>query len=331
MTTFPISEGFDNYTNTTAMFTRSGDLTWWSDVGPPPSFGAGAYGGQAAFAGYEPPYAVLSSVSDPIYFGGRINLSGVITGGRDFLWLIVGSLAIPHFTAAWTLVLNPTNGVFQVLDDLFNLQWTSENSLFPKNSWFYLEFEANSGSGTLVIRVNGIVAATATGVVLGSQPVFAFRTQSFGVSEYLIDDLYWSTSGFLGENRSVIGYPTANSSVQWTSDSGSANYVNVSSISPTSANSSGTAGQTDLFAVGTLPSGPINAAAVKLSSYTNNVPDSGMEILLSSSGTIASSGTIVNGTGAAISTLQANVDPATSAAWTTASLNAALAGYTEVS
>lgn len=356
---YPVTEGFDNYTTTADMLTRQGDVSWVGAAAH--AFATGPYGGQALYCATPGNNAmvVLGTPLADCFNGLRMNLSNVALNGVDAAQIVVGDGQTSggglFATAGWQFVinLNPVLGQISILTGTGSW-WSfvtgggtsvyhSANGLFPKNSWFFFEWEVifNGTNSTFNAFVNNVQVVNATGLALdpsgtGTAGIFSYGDTVFQSGSFLIDDMYWNSptgapyAGRLQDGQALVYYPTANSSVAWTSSSANPNYQNVNSKTQTAVNNnSQTPGAIDLFAVGGIPNGTVKAVAVKGYSAKNNAASREMSWLLKSGSTTSTGPAFGLNSSASVTSYQVNADPNTSAAWTVANLNNALAGYEE--
>ena len=356
---YPVIEGFDNYTSVTDMMTRQGDVSWVTAYIH--DFEAGPYGGQALYCATPGSTAimVLATPVSTIYNGLRMNLSNVTTNNVDGAQIVVGDGQTSggglFGTTGWQFLinLNPTLGQISVLTGMGSW-WSfitgggtpvyhSSNGLFPKNSWFFFEWEVilNGASSSFTAWVNNVQVAAASGLSLdpsgtGTAGIFSYGDVVFQPGNFLIDDMYWNTSsgspypGRLQDGQALVYYPTGDSSVAWTSSTSNPNYQNVNSRTQTTVNNnSQTPGAIDLFAVGGVPNGTVKAVSVKGYSNKNNAASRQMSWLLKSGSATSTGPAFGLNSSASVTSYQVNADPNTTAAWTVANLNAALIGYEE--
>jgi len=212
---------------------------------------------------------------------------------------------------------------------------------FPPSVWNYVEMKAtiHDSTGSVEVRLNGAAVISATG--LDTQSTGNAQTTEVRFWQAYVDDLYVvDTTGsapyntFLGDVRVRTLYPDgAGSSTQWTPLSS----TNVSNIDETGTadddttyNSSSTPAQKDLFTFGNLPdvSGTVLAVQAR---WKARKDDGGTREARS---VIKSAATTDNGPTEALGLTYVSylgdvltADPATSAAWAIAAVNAIEAGY----
>lgn len=225
--------------------------------------------------------------------------------------------------------------------------------------WNFIEIKCvlkNDTTGSISVRINSKTVLSLTGVQTATSGNDWTNSLSWGSiassNSYipLIDDFYWCDSStgpnptypnndFLGELQVLTGYPIANGpTIEWTTGTTAVpNYENVNAVQNNEGatyNYTSTAGQTDDFTMTPLPSQVDAVIAVEVvGSYTRTGTDAReLSHYIKSSGTIAGGGTYAQ----TQNTYQYfsdvfEVDPATGIAWTIASTDTLVVGYSLVS
>jgi hypothetical protein len=219
---------------------------------------------------------------------------------------------------------------------------TSANS-FSLGQWVYVEFKAtiDPTAGYMEGRLNGAVWVTFTGNTRSTANSFSNQVAvSGGATTITVADFYvLNTDGvryndFLGDCKVETRVSTgAGSHTDFTPSAG-ANWQNVDDIpcnGDTDYNSSSTPGQIDSFTHASLTTAAGTIFAVQ-ECVTARKDDAGSRVLRNYllSGATAQEGADVGlGTSYGMSLLIAELDPATSAPWLIAAVNALEFGYKE--
>jgi hypothetical protein len=201
---------------------------------------------------------------------------------------------------------------------------------------------ADSG-GNVEVRINGQTFINYTGDTRNSTTGTAgidrvtLAGYASGTTGGMWDDFYvLDTTGsalnnFLGDCRVSTLAPTSDSAVQFTKSTGASNFSCVDEgrhNSDTDYVESSTAGHIDKYGYADLSANVTTVHAVQVMSYARKTDAATRTLrnkLYSSSATLDGSTTAVTYAYQPIATL-ATTDPNTSAAWTAAGVNAALAG-----
>lgn len=217
----------------------------------------------------------------------------------------------------------------------------SANNAFGANTQHFIEVwvQVDSSAGTIEVHVDGVQVLLLTGQ--NTQASGNTWWDALSVSAASYDDLYYcdTTTGagtnpcntFLGDPRVYTQFPTANSTVQFT-PSANTNWQQVSEQamdSDASYNSSSTVGQEDLFTIAPTPTTITGILALQVTgAYRKD--DAGLRKMKSA---LKSSTTEVYGTQNSLPDTNYAyfsdvfpTDPATTASWTRAGVNAALIG-----
>lgn len=220
---------------------------------------------------------------------------------------------------------------------------TTGATVYTLNTWYYVEFKAkiDPATGTYEVRVNGATEITGSGNTRNTANSTCNGLRfGPGAGTNIIDDLYvLNTSGsvnsdFLGECRIITTLPNADNTTTpgtnktWTPNAGTTHSTQVDETNPnddTDYISSATAGQVDTFqypditATGTIAGVQVNLCDRK--------DDAGTRTLCaeyrSGAGTNYDGATSISPGSAYLIHRQIwETDPATSAAWTVANINA---------
>lgn len=225
---------------------------------------------------------------------------------------------------------------------------TSTNVL-SASTWYFVEIKAtiHNTTGAYEVRVNGsstgwIPAATGANTRGQSSNNFCdvISVQSGnGISTCYIDDFYFLSGSapnndFLGPQKIVTLFPSGSGNYsQWTGNY-AANYANVNELTgdgDSTFNQSATANQIDSFTFDDVPTGTI--AAVQHTMMVRQDAGAARTIApLQRSSSTDYAGTTLSCAGSyQFLTDPRDTDPATSAAYTTANVNAAEFGYKLIS
>jgi hypothetical protein len=208
--------------------------------------------------------------------------------------------------------------------------------VLPIGAWHYIELSAtiNDTTGTCVVRVDGVTDISFTGdtknagtnTTIDSVTIWVPASLSWFDDLYICDGTGSTNKAFLGDVRVQTLMPTgAGASTQLTPSVGN-NYDNVNDIPyvSTTYNSSSTAGDRDTYALADLIAGTASVFAVQdviLASKSDSASAS-IKAAIKSGGTVYYDATQLLGASIAASCAVREVDPATSAAWTLANVNA---------
>jgi len=208
------------------------------------------------------------------------------------------------------------------------------------STWFAFEIEVviNSTTGSFIVRKNGNPSAdfTATGLNTrgGTANNYANKLQvgSPNISSHVWDDFFWrsdaSSVAWLGDIRCYTRMPASDVSVQFSRTAGA---TNASCVDEPQQNSTtdyvfdSTPGDADFYSIGSIASTPVTTFAVVTRGYMQK-SDAGTRtaaVQLKSGGTTVASPTLVLTTSGWQWAWRMDLtDPATSAAWTAAGVNA---------
>jgi hypothetical protein len=213
---------------------------------------------------------------------------------------------------------------------------------FTANAYNYIEVMATIADtgGRCVVRLNGVVVIDFTGDTRNggtSANVDALLLGANGGTNCWFDDVYICDdqgaapyNDFLGDVRVRTLSPTADgSSKQFTPDSGTTNYSRVNEVPYSTANYvRGSSGQRDTYAMADLPASPGQVLAVQNNAIAKKTDAGALSIknaVKSGADVYYGGSTPLGVSDAVVSTLR-TTDPATSAAWTVAGVNALEAG-----
>ena len=208
-------------------------------------------------------------------------------------------------------------------------------SLFPPSAWTYLELKANihSSTGSVVLKLNGVTKISVSGI--NTQNTANAYVTRVRFQNGLIDDLYiCDTTGaanndFLGDVRVETLYPNgAGTYTEWTPSTGS-NWQNVDDATThdgdSTYNSTATAGNRDLYTLTNLATvtGTVQGVRGHMKARKDDSNVRELALFSRSSTTETTGATEALG----VSYVQYDgavqeTDPATSAAWTIAGVNA---------
>jgi hypothetical protein len=203
---------------------------------------------------------------------------------------------------------------------------------YTQGAWNHIEivYTQNSSSGSISLYINGVFQMTVSGVNTGSNPYDRIALFGGGSGGTYFDHVSMTddVTGPLGTTYVETLEPSANSSVAWTPLAGN-NYANVNeggTDGDTSYVSAAVATTKDEYLNADLPDNPLSVFAVE-AQYVGRKDDATARTVRSN---IKSSSTTSNGTTNTMTTSYAlyhggvlTLDPATSAAWTPAGVNAA--------
>jgi hypothetical protein len=229
---------------------------------------------------------------------------------------------------------------------------TSINIGLSTIGWVFVEIQATVDPlvGSMVVRYNGVVVASATGLNTSMDGTTVVDGVLLGVVDQtgsgfagLFDDLYISDSSgalpfsaFLGPARVFTRVPNANGSLNQFTPLAAPNWQEVADVSldgDISYNYDINVGDTDLFASYALPSTVTTVYAMAVS-YAARRDDAGTRTMTS---TVVSNAVAAIGNTVPLSASYRylidyyTTDPATGSAWTVAAANMAQFGYTLVS
>jgi hypothetical protein len=256
-------DGFDLY-NATSEIARRG----WTGTPPWGSFITGRFGGRAVtitgsnnVAGSQ---AVTSGNTFSVGVAVRVQNLASYGNGSDFLQFRNGTTVIARVGISSSGHLRIGRG-----DYTTNLIVGSAAGLIVASTWYYIEveFTRNGSTGIATLYINGTQVATASSANTGASAIDNIAITSGGTDEKNFDDMYINdTATRSGESRVEVCRPSADSSVQWTPNSGANNYSRVSTTlydDDTTYVSSATPGHTDLLDMGNLSSAPQTIRAVQ--------------------------------------------------------------------
>lgn len=214
------------------------------------------------------------------------------------------------------------------------------------DTWYRIEFKCSTGVGATAyeVRINGNseISDTMDTDSVGAGSWQFGRTEAVGATNsvnFFYDDIYISDSAFLAGNVAVkVMYPDANgSTMSWTSGTGASDYTQVDTIpvadaeyvmSPTTGNPN--VALFDLISTATAGiSNNISSVKGYIRTRENTSVTSATFIRIHSGSSDADSSTRNGTTTVAVQAKIADVDPATSAAWTSTALDAVEVGAVE--
>lgn len=211
--------------------------------------------------------------------------------------------------------------------------------------WYMIEVYAGTGtSGSYQVKINGVseLSGTANLTTANTQSVRIGGAVKSGTTtpsacEFLYDDWAIDDAAFPGPGQCEIMLPDGNgSTAQWTAGTGSSNYAEVDEIPPdttTYIQNAASASQLHLVTLESCSSagisGTISAAMAWTQLREDTTGSSAMHLRIKSSGTNSDTSAF-NGSTTYTNLFQLRTtDPNTSAAWTTAGLDAVEIGVLE--
>lgn len=273
----------------------------------------------------------LASTYSTLILGAALKIA-TFSGEHFFLALNEGGTAQIHFVASSDGVVSVWRGGTRLGQSL--------PGVVPINAWFYFEAKAviNNTTGAAEVRINGSTVIALTNVDTQSTAnAYTTAIQWLGAlsqPSVTIDDLYLlDTSGtvnndFLGDCRVDAYLPTVDGALSdWTPNPVGVHYTTVDEATPNATDyiSSATVGNKDTFGVPDMINTPLSIFGVQLAAFAWKTDAGFREIknlVRVSAVDYPSSALSVTET----STYKLKVweqNPATSAAWSVAAVNAA--------
>ncbi len=302
--------------------------TWQAaaSTGPNTRFGVGSWAGVNSSTVSK----TLTPAFSKIFMGVAVATNLLDTGSRPRV-LIGGDGG-----STWHLGLTFNPNSILLFRGNFSTYLTGATMVFAPNVFYYIEMSAtiHDTTGTCEVRVNGSTVINFTGDTRngGGATVDTVGFLSYGAYYTYVDDLYiCDDSGsapyntFLGDVRIHSLVPDgAGSSTQMTPSSG-ANYTTVDELIYSATDYvRGSAGQVDLYTASDLPAGVGTIYGVQTNAVVKKT-DAG---LLTGRTKLKSGTTTVNGTAATLGTTDSvitdtrQLNPDTSTAWNSTSVNA---------
>lgn len=336
-------DGFDMYNGNA---TNTGLQTKWNNVGQTivnTTTPAGRFGGQClqmfSNAGNTQAWQrgfKAGNLAAGLAIGCAVKIQNIVGQQFNIFQLMSGTSAqLGLVAAAGTgqiqLYRSPTSGP--------TLLASGPAGVIQANTWAYWEIEAiiHPTAGAANVYVDGVLQCSVSGVnttFTGTASCDGFYSSAnqTGVLCSLDDWYLANTNTRLGPIRIDTLRPTSDSSVQWTPNSGVNNFSRVNETDvdgDTTYVSSGTVGNSDLYANGSLPITPTSILGVQVVTFARNTDANPRSIYQQvKSGATLSQGTAVPiiGSGYARYDRLLLTDPNTSAAWTPTSVNGVLSG-----
>jgi hypothetical protein len=215
-------------------------------------------------------------------------------------------------------------------------------------NWHYVEMSAtiHDSTGSVTVKVDGATVLTFTGDTRNGGTSTDIDTVKFKTGRYVdtpsamisIDDLYICNgtgtvnNTFLGDVRVQSLLPNGAGASTQLAVTGAANNHTAAGESPynnATYNSSATVGQRDTYALSDLAAGTAGVLGVQAVAHMQKSPDAGTasaKVAIKSGATVYYDATRSLGTAVAAYSQVRETDPATSAAWTLAAVNALEAG-----
>lgn len=345
--TLKFIDGFDHYSTSELLAkwtASSGTVAISSGAG---RNGTGALQAPSASSAAATVTKTLAAASAAFVIGFAFNPSALPTSAREILTLFdAGSVQVD-------VRLNPDATLSVTRAGTALTSGTSSLSL-SLNAWAYIEFKVtiadSIAANSCKVNVNGVnwinvatgqdtkatANASANHLRLGPNGGFPGSTTWKYDDLYVCDQSGSVNNDFLGDVRVETLLPSgAGNSTQWTPSAGS-NYQCVDENPPngdTDYVSSSFATNVDTYAMGNLSTSPSSIKGVQTNLYARK-DDAGahsIAAVVRSGGTdYAGATTAVGDTYAFLSEIR-EADPATSAAWTAAGVNAMQCGQRQVS
>jgi len=220
---------------------------------------------------------------------------------------------------------------------------TSAAGVIQANTWHYVQIDLviNDSTGSMIVKVDGVQVINVTGVdtkndasvaTANTVTVGLGNTTTNGAGFIQYDDLYVTDGATLGERRVEVARPTADTSQKdFAPLSGTDNYAMVDDTTAngdTDYNQGSSVGNADRYTFGALSSSPAAISAVQVTAFAEKTDATSRSIALQ----VKSGATTSDGSNYALAAAYGKfdrileTDPATSAAWTAAAVNAIAAG-----
>jgi hypothetical protein len=320
----------------------------------------GRFGGQAVevsnnnFGGgvnaYAYFYRLLPLAYTTLTFGFAFQVASSLVGCTTTFFSIMQGPG--YATPQLSLTYNANGQILVYRGANAALLASSPNNTIQTGNWYYIEVSVtiSSSVGTVNLNVNGAAVITpVTGAntqggstntavapawqapAVGNGNPIGVPSGSGSLSTFYVDDFYWRDDLTMnGPCRVTPLRGTANSSVQWTPDSGS-NYARINETlvdADSSYVASNTLNQSDLYTLDTMPYVPLTIFGVQAVDFarTTDANARGIYQQLSSGGTLDLGPTTYLASNYLKYDRMLVNDPHTSATWTYAAINALLRG-----
>jgi hypothetical protein len=215
---------------------------------------------------------------------------------------------------------------------------------FPTNAYSFIELKVvvHPSAGSLIVRQDGVVVLTLSGINTAASGTAAWDSVRLSVSKdngYFDDFYVLDGSGaaplndFLGDCRVDALYPTTQGATHaWTPSTGSDNALTVDETAPngdTDYNSTSTVGATDTHVVqdAPVPGAVLYGVQVCLNEKKTTTGTCSVAPVVRHSGVDYPGTAVAIGTNYAYDVTPYSTNPGTGAAWTEAGFNAAEFGY----
>lgn len=326
-------DSFDHYNNLTNLQRK------WDATSATSGFTTGRFGGNAI--------QIFNA------FGPIKTLTSQVTRSMGFAWNCQGLPAVNTVIAQMLdsgtvqvdLRITTTGGV-QVTRAGTVLGTSSVSTPFVANTWYYIEWQATidpaAGAYTVVVTFGGNRTTWLSGAGVNTrntansssnqvQLASASNTITSNFDDvYVLNSLGTVNNAMLGECRVLMSLPNADSAVnlQWTPNPGTTHYTNVNESSPnddTNYNSSLTPGQLDTYKYPSIsPTGAIAGVQVTLCERKDDAGarTTAVEYRSGSGTNYAGATNFSPGSNYSMDRQIYETDPATSAAWLPANVNA---------
>jgi hypothetical protein len=205
-------------------------------------------------------------------------------------------------------------------------------------TWYHIQFKVycDQTVGTYELKVNGVTVLSDTGVDTQYDTDYDHHSAAQvgpGAANIKVDDWYIcdgsgsSNNDFLGDMAVETIYPTSDSSVTWTPDTGGTNYTQVNEVVVDDADYVEATTGKDLYGYGSLvTSNLIKGLMVSTDAELTSATAFSLKNVVSSSSTESTVQHDAIGVGASSLSSIFETDPNTAAAWLYGNVNSALFG-----
>lgn len=326
-------DGFDHYTTT------ADEFIWDISVGSGIAYSAGRFGGQRAGQtsnGNAGSVRTLPNVTTAFCVSlAFIHTNGAPTGTAGIIAVLDG--------ASLQLELR-MNSSRQLVVTRNTTTLATSTAVLAANVWYWISFKGviNNATGSFDVEVDGVQVLTGTGAdTQNTANASCSRLQLIpggnNLSSGFIDDLVFQddqggTPGHLAERKVITGWANAvGNSSQWTRSTGADQWATVDEMPPnsdTDYNSDATPGNKDTLNFPTFSIlGAVDGVQVNLFARKDDVGVREICAVTRSAGTDFQGPTHTMATSYNFYQSRRLVDPATSAAWSAAAVDAAEFGY----
>lgn len=226
-----------------------------------------------------------------------------------------------------------------ILHDSNGTQVATGTTVLTLNTWYKIEMKANVGSAKAYeVRINGVseISGTCDQSTTAFTKIFLGKSANLGSSsvDWYYDDFIVDDAGYPADGEVKLLAPNANGSTQqWTSGTNASDYNEVKEVPAdggTTYVKCGTGGsQVALFKVATLGAGTINAVMTSILVREDTAVTSSNHHRVRSGGNNFDTSAVNQSTSYDSVGKFMVTDPNTSAAWTTAGVNAIEIGSIE--